>query len=198
MRAPGDDAQDAGADHDPPGSASSSSAPGTGAAPGIDEAVRQLGATGRATWTAGRDASKAFRILLAADVSLARSAFGRTLAFTGVAIAFGASAWLLLMAAVIAWLSLGLGWAWSLSLLLAAALSIVITVIGGWMAMRYFEHTRLQATRRQLARLGIGELSGFMPDAGSGVSTEAAADRVADVAGDKAIKKGLGVDITPP
>ena len=50
------------------------------AALGIDEAVRQLGATGRATWTAGRDASKAFRILLAADVSLARSAFGRTLA----------------------------------------------------------------------------------------------------------------------
>ena len=168
------------------------------AALGIDEAVRQLGATGRATWTAGRDASKAFRILLAADVSLARSAFGRTLAFTGVAIAFGASAWLLLMAALIAWLSLGLGWAWAFSLLLTSALSIVVTVIGGWMAMRYFEHTRLQATRRQLARLGIGELSGFMPDAGSGVSTEAAADRVADVAGDKAIKKGLGVDITPP
>ena len=168
------------------------------AALGIDEAVRQLGVTGRATWTAGRDASKAFRILLAADVSLARSAFGRTLAFTGVAIAFGASAWLLLMAALIAWLSLGLGWAWALSLLLTSALSIVVTVIGGWMAMRYFEHTRLQATRRQLARLGIGELSGFMPDAGSGVSTEAAADRVADVAGDKTIKKGLGVDITPP
>jgi hypothetical protein len=168
------------------------------AALGIDEAVRQLGATGRATWTAGRDASKAFRILLAADVSLARSAFGRTLAFTGVAIAFGASAWLLLMAALIAWLSLGLGWAWAFSLLLTSALSIVVTVIGGWMAMRYFEHTRLQATRRQLARLGIGELSGFMPDAGSGVSTEAATDRVADVAGDKAIKKGLGVDITPP
>ena len=171
---------------------------GNDRAPGIDEALRQLGATGRATWTAGRDASKAFRILLAADVSLARSAFGRTLAFTGVAIAFGASAWLLLMAALIAWLSLGLGWAWSLSLLLAAALSIVITGIGGWMAMRYFEHTRLQATRRQLARLGVGELAGFMPDAGSGVSTEAAADRVADVADDKAIKKGLGVDITPP
>ena len=168
------------------------------AALGIDEAVRQLGATGRATWSAGRDASKAFRILLAADVSLARSAFGRTLAFTGVAIAFGASAWLLLMAALIAWLSLGLGWAWAFSLLLTSALSIVVTVIGGWMAMRYFEHTRLQATRRQLARLGIGELSGFMPDAGSGVSTEAATDRVADVAGDKAIKKGLGVDITPP
>jgi hypothetical protein len=189
MRAPGEDAQDARADHD-------ASAPG--AAPGIDEAVRQLGATGRATWTAGRDASKAFRILLAADVSLARSAFGRTLAFTGVAIAFGASAWLLLMAALIAWLSLGLGWAWSLSLLLAAALSIVITGVGSWMAMRYFDHTRLQATRRQLARLGIGELSGFMPEAGSGGSTEAAAERVAEAADGEPIKKGLGVDITPP
>jgi hypothetical protein len=167
-------------------------------APGIDEALRQLGATGRATWTAGRDASKAFRILLAADMSLARSAFGRTLAFTGVAIAFGASAWLLLMAAAIAWLSLGLGWAWSLSLLLAAALSIVITTIGGWMAMRYFEHTRMQATRRQLARLGVGELAGLMPDAGSGASTEAAAERVADATEGKPVKKGLGVDITPP
>ena len=164
----------------------------------IDEAVRQVGASGRATWTAGRDASKAFRILLAADVSLARSAFGRTLAFTGVAIAFGASAWLLLMAAAIAWLSLGLGWAWSLSLLLAAALSMVITVVGGWMAMRYFEHTRLQATRRQLARLGIGELAAFMPDAGSGASTEAATDRVTDATGGEPIKKGLGVDVTPP
>jgi peptidoglycan/LPS O-acetylase OafA/YrhL len=102
------------------------------------------------------------------------------------------------MAAVIAWLSLGLGWAWSLSLLLAAALSIVITVIGGWMAMRYFEHTRLQATRRQLARLGIGELAAFMPDAGSGASTEAATDRVTDAAGGEPIKKGLGVDVTPP
>ena len=168
------------------------------AALGIDEAVRQLGATGRATWTAGRDASKAFRILLAADVSLARSAFGRTLAFTGVAIAFGASAWLLLMAAAIAWLSLGLGWAWSLSLLLAAALSIVITVIGGWMAMRYFEHTRLQATRRQLARLGIGELADFMPDPESAESTEHAAERVAAATDGEPVKKGLGVDVTPP
>lgn len=172
--------------------------PAAAAAPGLEEAVRQLGATGRATWSAGRDAGKAFRILLAADVSLARSAFGRTLAFTAVAIAFGGSAWLLLMAALIAWLSLGLGWAWSLSLLLAAALSLVITVVGGWRAMRYFEHTRLRATRRQLARLGVGELSGFMPDAGSGVSTMAAAERVTAAAGDQAIKKGLGVDITPP
>lgn len=193
MRAPGEDATQASADRD-----QREPAPSASPSPGIDDAMRELGATGRATWTAGRDASKAFRILLAADVSLARSAFGRTLAFTGVAIAFGASAWLLLMAALVAWFSLGLGWAWSLSLLLVAALSSVITVIGGTMAMRYFDHTRLQATRRQLARLGIGELAGFMPDAGSGASTEAATDRVADASDVQPVKKGLGVDITPP
>lgn len=166
--------------------------------PELTESLRQLGATGRATWTAGRAAATAFRILVSADVSLARSAFGRTLAFTGVAIAFGASAWLLLMAALIVWLSLGLGWTWSLSLLLGAGLSLVVTVITGWMAIRYFEHTRLQATRRQLARLGVGELSDFMPQAGSGGSAEAAAEQVTDATGDEPIKKGLGVDITPP
>src|SRR4249919_2328653 len=117
---------------------------------GIEESLRELGATGRATWEAGRDASKAFRILLAADVSLARSAFGRTLAFTGAAIAFGASAWLLLMAAMIAGLNRGLGWPWWVSLLLAGVLSAAITAVAGWQAMRYFDHTRLQATRRQL------------------------------------------------
>jgi hypothetical protein len=167
-------------------------------APDIEESLRQLGQTGRATWHAGRDASKAFRILLSADVSLARSAFGRTLAFTGLAIAFGASAWLLLMAALISWLSLRMGWAWSASLLLTAVISIVVTGLGGWRAMWYFEHTRLQATRRQLGRLGIGELARFMPDAGSGDSAEAAADKVAAATASDPVKKGLGVDITPP
>lgn len=167
-------------------------------APDIEESLRQLGMTGRATWRAGRDASKAFRILLSADVSLARSAFGRTLAFTGLAIAFGASAWLLLMAALISWLSLRMGWAWSASLLLTAVISIVVTGLGGWRAMWYFEHTRLQATRRQLGRLGVGELARFMPDAGSGASAEAAAAKVAAVTASDTVKKGLGVDITPP
>jgi hypothetical protein len=166
---------------------------------GIEESLRELGVTGRATWTAGRDAGKAFRILLWADIALARSAFGRTLAFTGVAIAFGASAWLLLMAALIAWLSLGLGWPWAVSLLLTAALSIAITLLGGWRAMRYFDHTRLRATRRQLARLGVGELAAFMPDAASGESTKDAADRMSDATnGGQSLKKGLGVEVTPP
>jgi hypothetical protein len=186
MSATGDAHRDDGADRE------------SAAAPGIDDAVRELGATGRATFAAGRDAGKAFRILLTADISLARSAFGRTLAFTGVAIAFGASAWLLLMAALVVWLSRGLGWSWSLSLLLTAGLSVVVTALAAWMAMRYFEHTRLQATRRQLARLGVGELSGLMPDAGSGTSSEDAAERVADATDGAPLKKGLGVDITPP
>ena len=186
MSAPGDARRDDGADRE------------RAAAPGIDDAVRELGATGRATFAAGRDAGKAFRILLAADISLARSAFGRTLAFTGVAIAFGASAWLLLMAALVVWLGRGLGWSWSLSLLLTAGMSVMVTALAAWMAMRYFEHTRLQATRRQLARLGVGELSGLMPDAGSGTSSEDAAERVADATDGAPLKKGLGVDITPP
>ena len=168
-------------------------------APGIDDAVRELGAAGRATFDAGRDAGKAFRILLAADISLARSAFGRTLALTGVAIAFGASAWLLLMAALIVWLSRGLGVSWALAMLLTALLSVAVTGAAAWMATRYFEHTRLKATRRQLARLGLGELADFMPDASSSASASAAAEAAKEAAGDgEPVKKGLGIDVTPP
>jgi hypothetical protein len=102
------------------------------------------------------------------------------------------------MAALIAALSLGLGWPWALSLLLAGVLSLAIAGFGGWSAMRYFEHTRLQATRRQLARLGIGELATYMPDAGSGDSTRQAADRISEAADGQSLKKGLGVQVTPP
>jgi membrane protein implicated in regulation of membrane protease activity len=115
-----------------------------------------------------------------------------------VAIAFGASAWLLLMATLIVALSRGLGWPWPLSLLLTAVLSVAITLYAGWRAMRYFEHTRLKATRRQFARLGLGELADLMPDADSPDSTAQAAERVAAATADAPIKKGLGVDVTPP
>ncbi len=183
---------------DPMADGSSTAGAHAQATPELGEAFKQIGASARASLGAARDVSTALRILVSADISLARSAFGRTLAFTGVAIAFGASAWLLLMASLIAWLSLGLGWAWSLSLLLTAGLSIVVTVIAAIVSMRYFEHTRMQATRRQLARLGVGELAGIMPDADSHESSEQAADRVADATAEAPIKKGLGVDVTPP
>ena len=164
----------------------------------IDEAFAQLRDSGRATWSAGNDAFKAFRILFAADVSLARSAFGRTLALTGVAIAFGASGWLLLMAALVTWLNRGVGLSFAFALLLCALLSAVVTGFAIWQAQRYFEHTRMQATRRQLARLGIGELADFMPEPASGQSTKAAAEQVAQATDGQPVKKGLGVDITPP
>lgn len=166
-------------------------------APGIEESLRELGAEGRAGLKAAGDAAKALRILVAADISLARSAFGRTLALTGVAIAFGASAWLLLMAAmIVAMQGAGLSWLWAL--LVAAAVSIAVTAGAGYAAMRYFEHTRLQATRRQFARLGFGELADFMPDAGSHQSSADAAEQVGDANADQPVKKGLGVDVTPP
>jgi hypothetical protein len=166
--------------------------------PGIDEVVRELGAAGSATFQAGREAGKALRILVTADVALARSAAGRALAFTGAAIALGASAWLLLMATLVAWLSLGLGWRWSVALLVPAALSLAAAALAGWIATRYFEHTRMKATRRQLARLGFGELAGFLPDAGSAESAEEAAEQVGAATAGKHVKKGLGVDLTPP
>lgn len=182
MRADGD------APHaDPPGQAT----------PGLEEALQNLGAEGRAGLKAASDAAKALRILVAADISLARSAFGRTLAFTGVAIAFGASSWLLLMAAlIVAMQGAGLSWLWSL--LLAAVLSIAVTGGAGYAAMKYFEHTRLKATRRQFARLGFGELADLMPDPDSHVSAADAAERVAEATEEQPIKKGLGVDVTPP
>ena len=175
--------------------------PGHGpAAPDLSQSFEALGNDARAGLKAASDATKALRILIAADVSLARSAFGRTLAFTGAAIAFGASSWLLLMAALVVWMSRGLGLAWSLSMLLAALASGIGTAAAGWAAMRYFEHTRMKATRRQLARLGIGELAAFMPEAASPVSAEAAAEQVAEAtaANGEPVKKGLGVDVTPP
>lgn len=168
------------------------------AAPDIAEALREFGASGRAGLNAAKDVAKALRILVAADFALARSAFGRTLAMTGVAIAFGASTWLLLMATLIIALTSGLGWSWPLSLLLTAVMSAVATALAGWLAIHYFEHTRMQATRRQFARLGLGELADFMPDPDSHESTEAASVRVADVTGNDPVKKGLGVDVTPP
>ena len=182
----------------PPRGAPASDAPAADA-PGIEETLRGLRDEGRAGLKAAGDAAKALRILLAADISLARSAFGRTLAFTGVAIAFGASAWLLLMAAMVAAMQVA-GLSWMLALLIAAALSIGATVAATWAAIHYFEHPRMKATRRQLARLGIGELADFMPDAGGVQSSEAAAERVAEAEAQTGAppKKGLGIDVTPP
>ena len=180
-------------DAPPPDPASKPQAP-----PDLGEALHALGADSRAGLKAASDSLKALRILVAADFSLARSAFGRALAFTGVAIAFGASSWLLLMAAMIAAMQAA-GISWLVSLLVTAVLSIAVTAAAGIAAMRYFEHTRMQATRRQFARLGFGELADLLPDPGSHETTAEAAKRVAEAnAGAPPMKKGMGVDVTPP
>ena len=166
--------------------------------PDVVESLRQLGEAGRAGLGAAGDAARALRTLVSADFSLARSAMGRTLAFTGMAIAFGGTAWLLLMAALIVFLNLQMGLPWSASLLITAVLSIAVTWFAGWQAMRYFDHTRMQATRRQLARLGIGELADFTPRAGDVQSSREAAEQSKEENGKKTLKDKLGVDLTPP
>lgn len=129
------------------------------ATPSLEESLRRVGQAGREGLSAAFDSGRAWRGLVAADFALARSALGRALAWVGVAIAFGASSWLLLMAALVSLLQrFGLSWLAALSI--AALLSLAVTAVAAWQALRYFEHTRLDATRRQLARLGIGDRDG--------------------------------------
>lgn len=125
------------------------------AAPGIEEALRGLHEEGRAGLKAVTDAARALQHLVVADVALARSALAWALVCVAVAIVFGASSWLLLMAAMIAALQAA-GMSWLAALLVAATLSLAVTAAAAWGAARYFEHTRLDATRRQLLRLGLG------------------------------------------
>ena len=156
-------------------------------------------AAGRSSLGAASDASKAFRSLLAADVSLARSAFGRSVAFTGLAIAFGASAWLLLMATTVVMLRMQVGLSWTVALLACAALSLVVCLLAAWGAMHYFEHTRMKASRRQLARLGFGELAEFTPTPGSAASAkQSVEDAELKTATGKPVKDEVGVPVTPP
>lgn len=161
-------------------------------APDLGESIREVGNAAREGLKEAGGAAKAFRALLAADVSLARSAFGRAMALTGVAIVFGASCWLLLMATLIVFLSRQLGLPWAASLLIAAVLSGAVTLWAAWRADYYFDHTRMQATRRQLARLGIGELADSTPEPGSAESARDAVDRDARERNDD------GNWITPP
>jgi hypothetical protein len=169
------------------------------AAPDLGEAIRDVGAAARAGLSEAGNAAKAFRALVAADVSLARSAFGRAMALTGVAIVFGASCWLLLMGTLIVFLSRQVGLPLSAALLICALLSGAVTVWAAWQADRYFDHTRMQATRRQLARLGIGELADFTPDPGSPESTREHTENTPPRDADGKPPHGdVGVRVTPP
>lgn len=166
--------------------------------PDLLHEFREVGAAGRATWDAATDAGKALRTLVSADISLARSAMGRSLAFTGVAVAFGASGWLLLMTALIVFLSREAGWPWWAALVTCALVSVLVAGYATRRAVVYFEFTRMQATRRQFARLGIGELAKFGPKAGDNESSLHAAERIRERARHESLKDTRGVDVTPP
>lgn len=125
--------------------------------PGLAESLRQIGASGRAGLAASGEAAKALRALIGADLALAGSALGRALALACVAVVFAGSAWLLLAATLAAALHDVRGWSWPLALGTCAALSLGLAAIGLGLAWRYLQHTRLEATRRQLARLGVGK-----------------------------------------
>lgn len=122
--------------------------------PGIDEALRQVGAAGKATLGSGKDTLRALRRLISADLALARSSFGRSLAWAGVAIAFGASSWLLVTGAMIALLQ-RLGFSWLQSLSFTAVASLAMTALAIWRVACFFDHMGMHATRRQLSRLGL-------------------------------------------
>lgn len=123
--------------------------------PHLDESVRRIGAAGRATLDSALDTSRALRKLVSADLVLARSALGRALAWVAVAIVFGASALLLTMGMLTALLH-AQGLSWLTSFAICAAVNLLITVLAAWRVSVFFDHAGLHATRRQLARFGIG------------------------------------------
>jgi hypothetical protein len=129
---------------------------GIGKPPHLDESVRRIGAAGRATIDSALDTGRALRRLVSADLALARSAMGRALAWVAVAIVFGASAWLLVMGVLTALLH-SLGLSWLAAFAICAALSLGVTGFAAWRVSVFFEYAGMHATRRQLARFGIGD-----------------------------------------
>lgn len=133
------------------------SAPGPDAArkqANIDESVRAIGAEGRATLSSALDTGRALRKLASADFALARSALGRGLAWTAVAVVFGASAWLLTTGALIALMQRN-GFSWLSSISTAALVSLVAAGVAAWRVSVYFDLAGMHATRRQLSRIGL-------------------------------------------
>jgi len=181
----------------PPGSAPGQEAGDEPPRPDLLEALREIGEGSRASLQAAGEVAKSLRSLVVADVALARSAAGRAAVAGGVALIGGVTGWLFLMATLVMVLR-SAGMSWWLSMLLPAVASLVVAGIGGWMAFRYYEHTRLQATRRQLARLGIGELSSFLSDPDSARSARQDTEQVPGVATGQPPKDSRGVEVTPP
>lgn len=121
------------------------------------EDIRNLKSNARATVRGGVDSFGALRRLAMAELNLSRHAVGRSMVWLAVAIAFGASFWLFLMAGAVVAMHDMLGWSWLLSLFAAAAASLIVMLVGALRVKHYFGYTGLDATRRELALFGIGD-----------------------------------------
>ena len=128
--------------------------PAPDASPDLTDSIRQVGDAGRDTLQSARQTLRSLRRLASADFALARSSLGRALAWTGVAIVFGASSWLLLMGALIALLQ-AFGLSWLAAIACAALLSLAVGGIAVWRVTVFFDMAGMHATRRQLSRLGM-------------------------------------------
>ena len=171
---------------DIPDGAGAQGTPGDGAGgappPPLDESLRAVSDAGRATLGATADALRSLRALFSADIALARSALGRGIAWAGVAVVFGASAWLLATAASVA-LMQRFGLSWLASLSIAALFNLAVTGLAAWRTARFFDHMGLHATRRQLSRVGLFDEQDDKHDADvgneAGAGDAARADAVA-------------------
>ena len=137
--------------------------PDPAATPPLDESIRQVSQASRATVDAAKHSFRSLRRLASADFALARSAFGRALAWAGVAIVFGASAWLLMAATLIALLQ-SWGMSWLHALLITSLLSLAVTGYAIWRVSYFFHHTGMHSTRRQLSKLGLFDEPGDEED----------------------------------
>lgn len=136
--------------------------------PGLAESLRQIGANGRGGLSASKDAAKALRTLVGADLALAGGALGRATVFFAIATVIGISAWMLLMGTLAVVLHDGLGWSWAMSLGACAALGVALTALAAVSALRYLRHTRLTATRRRLGQLRMSDWERLATQAESG------------------------------
>ncbi len=122
---------------------------------GLGDTLRALGADGRASFDAALATGQALRELLAADLALARGALLHTLIWAGLALVLAGSAWLILMASLVAALQ-ALGLSWLAATATAGGISLVAAVLAALAARRALQHADLHATRRQLAKLVAG------------------------------------------
>ncbi|MFT4196543.1 MAG: phage holin family protein [Pseudoxanthomonas sp.] len=147
-----------------------------GPAPSLHDSLRRIEREARAGLGAGVDALRALHRLVLADFALARLGLARAAVWLAVTVVFGASGWLLLMATLIALLREVIGLSWLAALAIATALSLAVTALGVWRMRHYFDLSRMDATRRQLHALGLGDMDDEDEDQGGGPAGPATGD----------------------